>query len=391
MPDLIQTVLLCPRDPLIVRDARPFSADPGARAETMGWPLPQTIAGAIRSHVGDALGWSWDDPSEKGGPAQARCITVRGPFLAARRSHEKAWEIYYPAPADGAIYRAENGAKRIQCMRPLGSQDGWCDLPSGLLPVGYEDGDDFKPELDALFWSWSDTRRWLREPRPRPEIVPTKFLGALPRDTRVHVRIDPEISSHVEGALFSTTGLVFSETPVSDESGQATAIAVQVVGGAKGWQAGEALIAVGGERRLVRILPNPSVDGLEPDQDLVQACVGSCRVRLQLVTPAIFAGGWRPGWLDRNTFSGPLPGEAKVQVRLVGVAAGRRVPVSGWDFQSRRPKSLRYAAPAGSVYFFEVTAGRVDESTVQELWLRSLSDDEQDQRDGFGLCLPGIW
>jgi CRISPR-associated protein Cmr3 len=45
--------------------------------------------------------------------------------------------------------------------------------------------------------------------------------------------------------------------------------------------------------------------------------------------------------------------------------------------------------PAGSVYFFEVIEGNAQE--LSKLWLKSVCDNEQDKKDGFGLALFGIY
>jgi CRISPR-associated protein Cmr3 len=45
--------------------------------------------------------------------------------------------------------------------------------------------------------------------------------------------------------------------------------------------------------------------------------------------------------------------------------------------------------PAGSVYFFQKLEG--DPATLATCWLQSVCDDAQEQRDGFGLALWGIW
>ncbi|HEU0113807.1 MAG TPA: type III-B CRISPR module-associated Cmr3 family protein, partial [Thermomicrobiales bacterium] len=94
-------VELRPRDPILVRDARPFAADPGARATTLEWPLPTTVAGALRTHIGNALAFDWN----AGGPDDARRIAVRGPFLLWRNDAGRA-EVYFPAPRDAVPYRA---------------------------------------------------------------------------------------------------------------------------------------------------------------------------------------------------------------------------------------------------------------------------------------------
>ncbi|HZQ09120.1 MAG TPA: type III-B CRISPR module-associated Cmr3 family protein, partial [Anaerolineae bacterium] len=44
--------LIEPRDPLIFRDGRPFNPTPGARAISLPFPYPSTLAGAVRTRVG---------------------------------------------------------------------------------------------------------------------------------------------------------------------------------------------------------------------------------------------------------------------------------------------------------------------------------------------------
>ena len=109
-----------------------------------------------------------------------------------------------------------------------------------------------------------------------------------------------------------------------------------------------------------------------------------------LATPACFARGFLP---DPAKLS-----HAGVTVTIQAVANNRYQVVSGWDyaFESNgnrgRPKPTRRLAPAGSVYFLELTGA--DDAIgrfVDAVWLQAISDDEQDQRDGFGLALLGAW
>jgi CRISPR-associated protein Cmr3 len=57
--------------------------------------------------------------------------------------------------------------------------------------------------------------------------------------------------------------------------------------------------------------------------------------------------------------------------------------------EPRGPKPVRRMVPAGGVYFFELLKGQ--SSDLEKLWLESVSDEEQDRRDGFGLATWGIW
>jgi CRISPR-associated protein Cmr3 len=390
-------MLLQPRDPILVRDGRPFSAEAGARAMTQPWVLPQTLAGAMRTCIGTAAGFDWSSD----GPDRARRIGVRGPLLVGRTDETAAWTPYVPAPFDAVPYATETGALRIRCRRPVENlpAGAGCDLPHPLLrppvPVESQAGKRY-PEI--AFWSLDDAMAGLST--PVTDTPPRDWLRALPRETRVHVRIDPATKSHVEGALFTTTSLVFADVPRATGRGAqsassgpavaATAILCRVEDLPDEWQPEQTFLALGGERRMASIGPLNDLDHVWARR--IGRCVGTRRLRLQLVTPALFGGGWRPGWVDAETLEGAPPGLPDLRLRLVSAVVDRRVAISGWDLQHRRPRRVRYAAPAGSVYFFEtLDDDGLSEQSVDDLWLRAVSDDAQDRRDGFGLVLPGVW
>jgi CRISPR-associated protein Cmr3 len=127
--------------------------------------------------------------------------------------------------------------------------------------------------------------------------------------------------------------------------------------------------------------------------DLLALGKGSL-VRLTLATPAIFANGWYPGWLEKITdtngtlhYRGKLPGSDLV-LELVAAALERWQPYSGWSMEHGKMRAVRRMVPAGAVYWF-----RIVEETGEALagmWMRPICDDEQDCRDGLGLALPGV-
>lgn len=394
------TLLVQPRDPLVVRDARPFVADPGARALSLDWPLPQTVAGALRTFIGNQLDFAWDAD----GPDLARGIVHQGPLLAVRRvATEGAWKAFVPAPRDALVFAESNG-RVAHPLRPapLPYPEAGCDLPNGLLPLAIPD--DRKPIGAAVWWSLADVGSWLASSAAVP-IPLTDWLGGLPRDSRTHVGIDPRRGAHRPGVLYSTTGLTFGCAPL-DEERPATAILARLSGAPAGWRATGAL-ALGGEQRLSDIESAPSL-WPEPPRHVIAALDGAMRLRLQLVTPAPFINGWRPGWLDSPADAQPegtIPNTG-IRVQLVGAAVGRRIPMSGWPLDRRRrprgPRATRFAAPSGSVYFFEVRSGLLTAADVRALWLTSIADvdpddlftpnlDSQDRRDGYGLVVPGPW
>jgi CRISPR-associated protein Cmr3 len=104
----------------------------------------------------------------------------------------------------------------------------------------------------------------------------------------------------------------------------------------------------------------------------------SARARVLLLTPALFA-------------EGAVPGEI-AGARVIAAAVGRPQTISGWDMAAGGPKPTRRMAPAGSVYW-------VDLSGMSEMrrsdWcaavhFQSVCSDEQDNLDGFGLAVVGV-
>lgn len=447
MPDYtVRTLLLRPRDPLLLRDGRPFAADPGARARTLEWPLPQTVAGALRSHIGGALDYDW---GTEDGRRRARSILVHGPLPVARRAADVDWTVYVPAPRDALLYHPEGAsdreARKVWCLRPVAQLRGGagCDLPEGLLPLQMNEGEDFKPAEDDPYWTLGAAADWLAQPvsdnlawldLPRDE-WPT--LAAPRRDTRVHVSINWETGTSAEGRLFSSESLAFADASVTPRPRDGTtrespALALLCrVSGAREWDGARAMLPLGGERRLAALDPvAPAWPA--PDARVVKALTanGNRRLRLQLVTPAIFGQGWLPdghradhfrpvahrgGTARRGTLpprhdsppedralwplEGLLPDLQDVgpRLRLVGAIVGRRLPISGWSLTEtgdgrRTPgaKATRFAVPAGSVYFFKADRP-LTEVDVRRLWLRSICGRQQDRLDGYGLVLPGVW
>lgn len=97
-----------PRDPLIARDGRPFDAAPGARAASLPFPLPSTIAGAVRTRAGlNAQGFF--DPDDADLIARVREVALRGPLpVEIEESSENGGvktRFLSPAPAVQAAFQ----------------------------------------------------------------------------------------------------------------------------------------------------------------------------------------------------------------------------------------------------------------------------------------------
>jgi CRISPR-associated protein Cmr3 len=421
---------LTPHDPIISRDGRPFGA--GQRMGSLDWLYPSVLAGSLRTTLGNIAG---ADFLETETIDALKKVVISGPF--------PLWtgRIFLPAPKDIIVKEVEtDGVKQrlAYAIRPMKiKNDDGCDLPfpKGILcPAMLPILDEFKPAEIPDYWSVDKMIEWLRSPDCRCFLAPPaplkpeesksigEFLPQIQKDTRTHVKIDPDLGSAEDEMLFRTIGLDLSLKGRSQ--GIKLALRVEADGILIGDKSLDNLIAeidcfgtVGGERRLsywksdrpgsqansAEIQPqtreNPQNWWHFPKrigEILVKQKNPDNRVRLVLATPAIFSHGWLPGWLEfkgesieSNSDKIMPPG---IKLKLVSACTERWKPISGWSLEKgkRGSKPIRRLVPAGSVYFFEVLEG--DAATLAEkLWLKSVCDDEQDRRDGFGLALWGIW
>lgn len=380
------TWIIEPRDPLIVRDGRPFGLIPGARARTLAFPFPSTTTGALRTRVGqDAHG-----VFQKTRIPAVKKLAVQGPLLVALNATDEVMTWYAPAPADAIIMEgvwppqtkseceAHTRIKRVPLVPLASPPDAQHNLPQGLAFVGAVTADPSKPiSRPPAFWSWPVFGQWLTVPaRDAPEGICPESIGIIGpgHEERTHVKIAADTQTAAEGALFQTSGLEFT-TPTRSRLALALVADEPLTPG---------LTPFGGESRLAAW--RVSAQQLPGWPEGLKAIISDQRAcRLILLTPACFTAGYRPAWL--------LEARHGVTPQLQAVAIGRPQVVSGWDYEYRCPKPTRRLAPAGTVYF--LSFGKALRSDIiawlDAIWMVNVSDAEQDRLDGFGLAVVGAW
>jgi len=399
---------LTANDPIIARDGRPFGVNQGRRMRGLPWPLPSVVAGSFRTALVKAssdTGFSGDVPE------RLKKIAVAGVFPVYDE------ELYLPAPGDALAEPTDD--KKIKTVHRVvpSACPGGCDFPDGLplqpvvLPKNVE---DFKPIEPPAWWPLTKMVEWLTATE-KVEYVPDwlteKFLNQPIQQLRDHVQLDAELGASAEGLLFATSGLHVShlprhgakandrKIPFEERFAQIT-LSARVDFGDSDWQGTERLSwhPLGGERRLVHWASAGTQKLWECPGEVKERLANATRIRMVLATPAIFANGWKPGWL-KNGLEGEFNG---VKLKLKGVSNGRWKAVSGWSLAKTNdkgqldpsgkpgPKAIRRMVPAGSVYFFEVE-NPGDAAPLAGQWLHSVSDEKQEQLDGFGLAVWGTW
>jgi CRISPR-associated protein Cmr3 len=402
----VTTLQLTARDPIVARDGRPFGAGQGNRMRGLGWPLPSVVAGSFRTALVKAhpdLDFGGDMPQ------RLMAIEVAGVFPTAGP------ELYLPAPHDCVWDEKTDKVYRVQPV-PLVEGEG-VDFPlEGLTPVRLTEEqakEDFKAKTIPPWWPVRKYEEWLTTPQVAfsPEWFDTGFLNAAKTETRDHVCLDADTGAAAEGQIFATAGLnvmhlsrygVAESKPFQERFAE-IALSARVTIAEKEFEHVNTLNAwhpLGGERRLVHWQRNDAAE-LWTCPDAVNSTLGTAtRIRMVLATPAIFADGWKPGWLN-NQLEG-TPSGRTIKLKLVGVSTVRWKAVSGWSLAKVNdkgeldprgkpgPKAIRRMVPAGSVYFFEKVEGE-GRTLATNGWLRPVSDAPQDRNDGFGLAVWGTW
>lgn len=411
---MTESVVIEPRDPLIVRDGRPFGATSGQRMKSLSWPTPTVVHGSLRTLLGKAAGGDFDNVTFVDGLKQ---ITLAGPLPFVDGS------LFLPRPLDCVV----DDGSHAWAARPLALCAGeGTDQASGipLSPVALPDAaGDFKPAKQPPFWSVSQLADWLADPsgenfQPSPDDDwGTEFLKPLPEDCRTHLQVDPATFAAEQGNLFSTTGLDFTRgTELSGELSTRLIVRVDACPPtfAPALQSLNQLHSLGGERRLAHWRWCESRDvwscppRIEDAFRVAGSRGGTVCMRMVLATPAYFSTGWYPDWLTQPTkddhLQGVIPGTT-VTLKLIGAVVDRWRPLSGWCYDrtgKKRgidlpgPKPIRRLVPAGSVYFFEAAATEIaallaSSSGIAPLWLKTVCTDAASKRDGLGLAAWGVW
>lgn len=97
------------------------------------------------------------------------------------------------------------------------------------------------------------------------------------------------------------------------------------------------------------------------------------KIKIILLTPAIFKKGWIPSFIDGSN------------VKLISACVGKPISIGGFDMKEREPKYMRKAVPAGSVYYIEVLNKEVFKNIFSSHSINDSFDDINYSNQGFGL------
>ena len=341
-----------PVDSLFFRDARPF--EPASRGAS-GLPMPQTLAGAVRTLLVERHGVDFVRLGERmqtgasfaqalaefGAEAEAvAAVQIRGPYFTLNG------EVLVPTPI--SLKREKKTGKLVR-LDPLKSPlPGWRPQVPGMLPL-WRRGRETAEAADG-FLRLSGLRCFLNGGTPEPsELVPTNDLYDF--DDRTGIGVDEKSNTAQEGLIYAVRMLALKPKAGLYAEVRGPADALEPL------KDEPILMRFGGEGRhvVVRTVERPvNWPQIPPAAD---------KGRLVLLTTPAWFNGWKPAVLNP-----------------VAAAVGNGQPVSGWDLAQGGPKPNRFIVPAGSVYFLPLGTQIPDELVNNE-----------DATLGWGHFLEGNW
>jgi len=376
-------------DVLVSADARPL---PDGGFGHDGEISPAAFAGCLRTLILRRAGFDFRASSQT--PEAERAARVVGLGLDSGFEFRFAGPLLWSAdrllfPAPRHLVTAGDGFV-LGTLAPHNDDGIVCDAAMGeldLLRAGGAEGEPAAGWVTAAELAEALAPEGGTPPVPSVKVMRTEDL--LARERRFGHERDPRRGVVAEGRFFSRGVIRFTEKP-----GRRGVEAVRFAGLLDGVSKdllpeGMSSARLAGDGHAVRIElfePTETSDFLGPLnglRDSLPALLDEQRgLVLYLATPAIFNDGWRPRCFETAT-----------RLVLRGAVVGRPRLVGGWDWKYQRPKPLRRAVPAGSVYFFELPEGHSEDdirSLVGRYFLDEAVTDEYGNL-GFGLAVLGAW
>jgi CRISPR-associated protein Cmr3 len=349
-----------PLDPLFFRDGRPFTMGEDDWTTSAFPPSPGVIYGALRSvyfsHHPDQL-----DLAQTAADPTAN-LRLESVYLLAG-SNPGGEQPLFPFPLD--IVRIKKSPKEVLNCRLLvvsRLKEIATSYPLSCVLVSQEQGKDVQTPDNCLI-DQITLEEYLLGERAKYEVV--EMGNYICREPKVGIARDPSTSAAQDHKLYRILMYRLKQMCIGVDYEGLDLPA-------------EGFMRLGGESRAAYYTRLPA----EPVSRQIPA--ENKFFKLYLSTPAFFAGGWRPGWIKPTDYSGSYAG---IEVQLLAAATGKPQSIGGFDVKKGKPKEMRRAVPAGSVYYFEILKGQMAD-VVKAFDKQSISESRCEE--GFGIAFVGL-
>jgi len=349
---MFMRIRLKPNDVLMFRESKPFTAGESHLARST-LPLPQAIAGALRSAILLTSNFSKDAKELVGYKREEPEFELLGSFLFKGQE-------YFHTPLD--VVKSK-GLEDHFFVKPL-------QLPNGQYIFR---GRHIHFESVGGFVSYEDLVRYLKGDLKDEELEEIVRHDLFIKESRIGIKLS-EVKVSEEHFFYKAEFLRLKD------SVEISVWLEDRVNEVKKYLSG--LIRLGGESRFARVKIENS-DPLEKLRDardeILKSVNESGRFKLYVATPTLVENSGNCTWNIKQELKDKL----KIDVKAIYPLIGKPIAFSGWDYAENKPKPTRYAIPAGSVYFVEFEG----EIKLNQPYLKL----GELTKLGYGLCFLGVW
>ncbi|WP_066194108.1 type III-B CRISPR module-associated Cmr3 family protein [Gracilibacillus timonensis] len=314
-------------DNFFFRNASPFDAGTNFHATSLFPPLPSVYAGAIITTTG----------------ISARQLKINFNGLMVNG------DIMFPQPLDMEVTEQKQAADDISDekykldvlhLKPK-------SLSSAVLPYSLQltrrlSGEKTKNPAGGGYIKREALNQYIQA--GDESLYSYALSDFIEREKHTGIQMDPATGRTEEGKWYTTERV----KPITNDQLHCQ-LAVEIEGTDVNRQT---IIKLGGESKTAVVNPLTK-------QFSIDVPASNCKYfKLYLATPAIFKNGWLPKWINEETWDGVFTHRnRRIKVKLLNAAVGRAVAAGGFGVKQGKPKELQLAAPAGTVYFFQILEG----------------------------------
>lgn len=326
------TLRFSAHDSWFFRESRPHGSVGFSELDSQFPPPARTLAGALRTALGDALGVDWKK-FHAGHPVTAQIgfgddygpLRFQGPWLSLHGQR------LYPWP--GNLMHKDGQLRRLGIGGSIHCQSGRIHCP--VLP---DDSAGFKP-LEQSWLTWQGMNTLLAGGMPPWEdIIGANTLYC--REPRLGIALDRHRRTARESILYQTRHLRLSEGVSVELDVQGMPDNITLPG----------TLRLGGESRLAHVDTLTIAPTLPGPGNLKKG-----RLALYLLTPARFEAGWLPDGFVKavhddgsDCWKGHVAG---MELTLHAAIVGKARREGGWNQATGQPRPVSSSMPAGSIYY----------------------------------------
>ncbi|MDI6700689.1 MAG: type III-B CRISPR module-associated protein Cmr3 [bacterium] len=364
------------KDVLFFRDGKSFTKTTNYSADSFFPPLPSTVYGALRTayisqngnlklfeegKMKETIGTS--DNKEKG------CFNIKGIYL------EFDNKILFPAPFDLLVEKEEKGNKAFKMKLIDNNIISSISFSNILVPTN-EKKSVFK-NVSNRYIDYLSLKDYLNNKNDKIFLYDKIFL----KEPKIGIQLDFQKGTTKKHYIYSYEFLrpaikfedkILETSIIVDENN---------IEFKKGFY-----LKLGGEQRVcfAEKLENTSfIPKLESFS--IELIKKTKLFKLYLATPAIFQNGYVP--FVKSDKENIYEVDKSIKLKLLTFVTPRSKIYSGWDIKKKKPKKTINLIMQGTVYYFEIIDGDVNE-IIEKLHYQNISD--YFKEEGFGLSFIGV-